>query len=500
MEKRDSEASIEHLVSQLAWFREARDRNQLSEEKIRQTASAAVAEFFAAFERGIYLRQAIALIIEISTLSDGHLSRIGLRALFPELIERLNDSFDPQACDTHDRIMAQVIDYCRRLPEGIPIDLALKGFGLEAEADLLVRKRSLSDARHRPDRRQVKKIIMLSRVTIGADVAVTSVILGRLKSLAPQAELVWIGPRKLAELYSGDRRLRLHPADYDRGGHLLDRLLSWLPLLAAIEEESKGLGEGDLWIVDPDSRMTQLGMLPVMTQDRDYYHFESRRFRAPGGDRLSQLAARWCEEVWGKIETPDQAHPYIALTEAQIAMGERIVAWLRGDGTKSVVCLSFGVGGNSNKSLGEEFEGLLLGVLASRFALLIDKGGSSEEHRMIERMTDRLRTAGKRVVAAREGVLLRDESEGFDLMTWEGGIGSFAALVRASDQYVGYDSAGQHLAAAQGVPTLTIFVNSGSPLFARRWHPAGPGTIKVFPVLKNDLLPDDLIDAIIAQL
>ena len=356
--------------------------------------------------------------------------------------------------------------------------------GLATEADLLTRKQSLSAARPQPNRHLVRKIILLSRVTIGADVAVTSVILGRLKNLAPQAELVWIGPRKLAELYSGDRRLRLQAADYDRGGHLLDRLLSWLPLPAAIEDESRGLGDGELWVVDPDSRMTQLGMLPVTPQDRHYYHFESRRFRAPGCDRLSQLAARWCDEQWGSVETPDYAHPFVALTDEQIAFGHEVVSRLRGDETKKVICLSFGVGGNNNKSLGEEFEERLLVALASRFALLIDKGGSPEEHQMIERMIDRLRAAGKRVVGAREGVPLSDETEGFDLMTWEGGIGSFAALVRASDQYIGYDSAGQHLAAAQGVPTLTIFVNSGSPLFAARWHPSGPGVIKVLPATK----------------
>jgi ADP-heptose:LPS heptosyltransferase len=500
MEKRDSERSMEHFERHLTWFREARDRNQLNAETVRQTATAAVAEFFAALEGGTYLGQAIALIIEIATLSDRHLSRLGLRALFPELIERLNDSFDPAACATHDQIMAQVIDYCRHLPEGQPLDRALNCFGLATEADLLARKESLSVTSPQSNRHSVKKIILLSRVTIGADVAVTSVILGRLKSLAPEADLVWIGPRKLAELYAGDRRLRLHPADYDRGGHLLDRLLSWLPLQAAIEEESKGLGEGDLWVVDPDSRMTQLGILPVLMEDRHYYHFESRCFRAPGCDRLSQLAARWCDEQWGSMETPDQAHPFVALTEEQIALGEEVVSRLRGGRTQKVVCLSFGVGGNSNKRVSEEFEERLLLAIASRFRLLIDKGGSPEEHQTVERMIDRLREAGKRVVEAREGVAVNDESNSIDLMTWEGGIGSFAALVRASDQYVGYDSAGQHIAAAQGIPTLTIFVNSSSPLFAARWHPAGPGVIKVFPVLKNAVPPDDLTESIIAQL
>jgi ADP-heptose:LPS heptosyltransferase len=55
-------------------------------------------------------------------------------------------------------------------------------------------------------------------------------------------------------------------------------------------------------------------------------------------------------------------------------------------------------------------------------------------------------------------------------------------LIAASDRYIGYDSAGQHIAAAIRVPTLTIFVNSNSATFAERWRPYGPGIIEVFNV------------------
>jgi hypothetical protein len=82
-----------------------------------------------------------------------------------------------------------------------------------------------------------------------------------------------------------------------------------LPLQAAIEEESRGLREGELGVVDPDSRMTQLGMLPLIPQDRDYYHFESRRFRAPGCDRLRPLARRWCDGGVGEVENSPPSYP-----------------------------------------------------------------------------------------------------------------------------------------------------------------------------------------------
>ena len=65
------------------------------------------------------------------------------------------------------------------------------------------------------------------------------------------------------------------------------------------------------------------------------------------------------------------------------------------------------------------------------------------------------------------------------MVVWEGGIGAWSALVGASDEYVGYDSAGQHIAAALGVPTLDIFTETASPIFRERWRPAGKGIVKV---------------------
>ena len=65
------------------------------------------------------------------------------------------------------------------------------------------------------------------------------------------------------------------------------------------------------------------------------------------------------------------------------------------------------------------------------------------------------------------------------ILRWEGGIGSLAGLIAASDRYLGYDSSGQHLAAALGVPGITLFLTDNPPIFAERWHPSGKGEIQV---------------------
>jgi ADP-heptose:LPS heptosyltransferase len=78
--------------------------------------------------------------------------------------------------------------------------------------------------------------------------------------------------------------------------------------------------------------------------------------------------------------------------------------------------------------------------------------------------------------------VMRAEELPAAVFTWDGGIGAFAGLIAASDEYIGYDSAGQHIAAALGVPTLTVFVNANAPVFAERWRPSGSGIIEVVEV------------------
>jgi ADP-heptose:LPS heptosyltransferase len=40
---------------------------------------------------------------------------------------------------------------------------------------------------------------------------------------------------------------------------------------------------------------------------------------------------------------------------------------------------------------------------------------------------------------------------------------------------VGYDSAGQHVAAAAGVPLISVFAGFPAPRMFERWRPAGEG-------------------------
>jgi ADP-heptose:LPS heptosyltransferase len=65
---------------------------------------------------------------------------------------------------------------------------------------------------------------------------------------------------------------------------------------------------------------------------------------------------------------------------------------------------------------------------------------------------------------------------------WSGRVGLLAALIGESDLYIGYDSAGQHVAAALGVPCIDMFAGFSSRRMLYRWRPTGKGKTRVVVV------------------
>ena len=313
------------------------------------------------------------------------------RAFLSIVVERLGDLFEPRLCEVYDRLFRQVIER-----------LAL---------DLVPRLRSGPTA-SLPAKAQ--RVYVLSRITLGADVAVTSVLLDAAKRRYPAAEIVFVGPRKNYELFEADTRLRHLEFSYARGGRLRERL------------------DAKLWIddgvvIDPDSRITQLGLLRVCPEER-YCHFPSRSYGADTDGRLPDLAAQWSGDP--------EARPYIAPRAPS--------------GPPADITVSLGVGENPAKRLDDALERELLRLLSSTGAtVLVDKGGTTEERARVER------------------ALLPG------MRTHEGAFAPFAAEISRSKLFVGYDSAAGHVASACGVPLISIAKGFVSPRMAARWRPLG---------------------------
>ena len=260
------------------------------------------------------------------------------RAFLSIVVERLGDLFEPQLCGVYEELFPRVIQ--RVFPELMPRVRRISG-SHEAGS---------SAAPGSADR-----VYVLSRVTLGADVAVTSVLLDAAKKRYPDAEILFVGPKKNFELFEADARIGHRPSPYPRSSALRDRLAA----SAALELEG-GI------VIDPDSRLTQLGLIRVCQESR-YFFFPSRAYGGEGIERLPNLAARWAREMFGVTD----AQPFIAPRPVTDPPAE--------------ITVSLGVGENPAKRIEGSFESELLRLLAETGAsVLVDTGGSEEERARVE--------------------------------------------------------------------------------------------------------------------
>ncbi len=320
------------------------------------------------------------------------------RELFSIVVERLGDLFEPRLCDTYSRLFSEVI--ARVCPELISRTRHVSGSAGLWQA--------------------TNRVYVLSRITLGADVAVTSVLLDAAKRRYASAEIVFVGPRKNYELFEADPRIGHQEVPYARGGSLRDRLQASAALWFDVDNN-------DGLVVDPDSRLTQLGLIRICPDDR-YRFFESRSFGGNANERLPDLAARWVDDP--------EARPYVAPRPAS--------------GPAFDITVSLGVGDNPAKRLDDDFERELMRLLAATGAsILVDKGGSAAERERVERAV----AAGMRA--------------------HDGAFAPFATEIARSKLFVGYDSAAGHVASACGVPLISIAKGFISPRMAARWRPIG---------------------------
>jgi ADP-heptose:LPS heptosyltransferase len=337
------------------------------------------------------------------------------RALFRIVVERLADLFEPRLCEVYADLFSEVI--ARRIGD-------LHAEHLAARYERVRRPRKFDR-----DPAAIRNVFVLSRVTLGADVAITSIILDAAKQEFPNAQIYFVGPQKAWELFAADPRLRHIAIAYGRGGTLDDRLSIWRAL-------RETMGKPASIIIDPDSRLTQLGLLPICSEE-DYYFFESRSYGGDGDEPLSVLARRWVSETFGVADP----RPYIRTGL---------------DASELATTVSFGVGENPAKRIPDPFEEELLRQLPR--PVLIDRGAGGEEANRVERA----------VARAGPGIAM-----------WDGSFAGFAAHIQRSHLYIGYDSAGGHVAAACGVPMICIFAGFPSDRMFQRWRPTGPGRITV---------------------
>ncbi len=433
-------------------------------------------------------------LCELAASPDVSIARAASGAIFGGVVELLADRFEPSLCDLYVRFFSRIVDYCRRLPEGQALDDCLGRFKLQDEQDVLYRANTVRRvaACEEINHTRLKKILVLSRVTIGADVAVTSVVLDRMKRLSASAEIVLLGGPKTLALFASDDRIEPVRMDYQRSGSLLERLNAWVSLVKVVEAQLADLSEDQYLIVDPDSRLTQLGLLPLTKRDQGYHFFESRSYQAERSDPLGKLTSQWLSEVFGPDDEPD--FPFVRLGAADTVAG----ASLRRTGPEPLAAVNLGVGDRAAKRVGDPFEkNLLLSLLEKGYRVVLDRGAGDEELQRSKRLTDSLIedgvTVGRALDCGPDGGGLAD------VLVWEGSLSGFAGYVSGSDLYVGYDSAAGHVAAALGIPVVTVFAGAAGDRMIERWRPWGRGHTTVVAVDRAST-PAEVLESVREQI
>ena len=405
-------------------------------------------------------------LAEAALARDRGLAREATRAIFSDIVEPWSDSFEPDLVDSYVYFMSEVV-YAPRSP----IAAALRRLGYADPIQLRERyqriRGGLTSIFLHTER--VKRVVVLSRVTLGADVAVTSVFIRGASHCFLNSSVDFIAPRKNAYLLGNGRMIKRTLVTYSRSALLADRLKSWVRVRALVQKSIAGLEPGEWVVIDPDSRLTQLGLLPV-ADDRHYQFFESRSIAPDVSAPLGELAS----DAWWLGWVPEQfCLPYVLLRSGDQRRGQ----CLRMSARKLLAAVSFGVGGRASKRLGGEFEDALLELLRRLgYRIVLDYGAGDDEARIVDRRVAAFCGSKSRVRVVRDAQTCKA-----DLMTCRGSLSSFAGWMNSADVFLGYDSASAHVAAARFVPVVQVFAGAPSERFRQRWTPFGAGDVCVVP-------------------
>lgn len=434
------------------------------------------------FQRGLYVPAYIDLLCEMGTFhAKGETDNLAAAALFGIVVEKLCDDFEELPVELYSRVMCQIISFCRTVPAGRALNETLIGFGITSPEQLYERAMLTHTKAYRYDSRNApSRIVLLSRVTIGADVAILSVMIQRLQRLFPQANFVVIGNNKLGGLFEGNPRVRLRTLNYARRGGLFERFAGWHAAMQILRDEMPQDGEQSMLVIDPDSRISQLGVLPLL-HGKNYLFFNTRNHTASTRGRcMAERTNDWMDKVFGDSGF---CHPTVWTAPATLETARMRVDGLRAAGAKHIIAVNFGVGQNPRKRIGLEFEKRLVRALAAvpDTVVLLDRGfGPDETERSWQIMAD-VRHCGLPCLETRFSAT-NFPAIPHGVLVVECGIAEVAALIAHSDEYIGYDSACQHVAAAVKTPTLTVFAGSNNMNFVRRWSACGDTDCRIVHV------------------
>jgi ADP-heptose:LPS heptosyltransferase len=408
--------------------------------------------------------QALAISDRLADLADDPdetRSKKACAAIFSQVVEVWNDRFEPAGRQRYQRYFGRIVHRaCLRQPT---LSAVLQEDGLADEKAFLARASAVAQTGAVVS--APKRILVPSRVTVGADVLLTSVLLQHLRQTWPQAQIILAGDAKLAGLFGGMDNLEIVPVSYQRRGPLSERLAAWLPLRQMVIDRQIEA------VFNPDSRLDQLGLLPLGRQ-ASYHLWQTLEPDPAHPKSLSEHLDSWCQTVLASASvTGGPIAPRLFFDEKTKAIAARLHPALTATPTLAVK-LDFG--GNDLKGLPQEREvQILKEAQAKGWRLLLDRGFGAEELARNEVLTQALGLPFADVDLDAPGTQIPNTP----LIRATASIAAWAAALSGCHKALAYDSAGHHLAAALDIPLVTIFTGHPHKNFPIAWQPRGRGQI-----------------------
>ncbi len=422
--------------------------------------------------------QACDFIAEETNSSIDLRQQAAIRVLFADLIEAWNDSFSMSGRNAYAAIFGRIVWTAASLNEDLQKGLAQ--FNIHSVDDLVARHQRIRSTKHFTPPADCDKIVVLSRVTIGADILLTSVLVKRLQQRYPNAHITIIGDKKLHGLFGSLKQVSIQSLSYARRGTLNTRLLSWLDLTAAISAIDPQ------FVIAPDSRLDQLGMLPVCDEQK-YLLWENLQI-SKKAESLSVLLDEWTCEQFG-LDAEPEIFPELAFSPETQSIADHMRGVLL---DRPFIAVKLDYGGNQAKAVEREWEIEILRCMIDRgWRILIDRGFGDEELKNSDAI---MRGIGFTAFDISEndeanGTLLKNlkaqDIEDHSIIRFYGSIAAWAACTKSCQLAFSYDSVGHHLAAALGIPLVIAFTGYADKDFPTAWQPRGPGEVNMVCIPEN---------------
>lgn len=384
-----------------------------------------------------------------------------------QVVQPLADRFSQDACDCLAVFMAEAVHAPRS-----PIASAIAELGYPTPEHLIERYRMLErrELEEQVDSDDVEKAVLITRADLKGDIAVTSPILSCAMRAFEDADIEIVGPRTNCLLIGPSYRLERSVVSFSHNGTLGNQLRAWTRLRAKVASAIQGYDSGRWLVVDPDSWMTQFGLLPV-ADDRYCRYFDSRSYGEQSTATMSVLASEWGNQwfFWGGVD----ALPFIVLGYGP-ENGSRCLAR---ESRGKFAGVSFSVDGRQQFRLGADFEDRLLKLLRRRgYQTVFDSGREAVDR---TNALERIRAFGGS--KSHLNVASDASNNRAQLLTCGKTIPNFSGWAKSASVYIGYDSGISHAVGSVGVPSLHLSVGAPNSTYRVRWTPTSFSEVVTIP-------------------